>query len=263
MNKKRTYLLISFLTLILGLAKFAPATIVAQYVASKTANTILLTNAQGTIWDGNAELAINPDQAQIQEVNQPLVIGQIEWNIKGSSLFLGELKIEFNWNKVESGLLTLSRSNMFLDKLSFDLPANTITTLVPSLSIAQLGGQLHISSPNFSISNLNKSNINPKFSGQILLDWQQASSPLSPINPLGRYQVHMNGVNEQIAITVATLNGPLILEGEGTLSHENGLQFNANASAVNSQKQSLTPLLHVLGNETNLGSGFYKIHIRH
>ncbi len=261
MNKKRTYLLIGLVTFIIGLAKFAPATVISQYLAAKTANTLLFTNAEGTIWHGNSEVAINADQIQAQGVNHPSIIGQIDWDIKGSRLFLGELNIIIKWNKIEAGTLVLTSNHFSIKKLNLDLPADAISSLIPSLKVAQLGGQLHISATSFIISNIYKANLNLKFSGPIQLDWQQASSLLSSINPLGRYHANFNGVNEQITIKVATLNGPLILIGDGAWSHENGLQFKGSVTAENSQKQPLAPLLHILGNESNVGSGYYKINI--
>lgn len=261
MNKKRTYLLIGLLTFIIGLAKFAPATLISQYLFAKTANKLLLTNAEGTIWHGNSEVAINADQKQAQGVNHPLIIGQIDWDIEGSRLFLGELNIIIKWNKMEAGTLVLTSNHFSIKKLSLDLSADAISSLISSLNVAHLGGQLHISAPSFTISNIYKANLNLKFSGPIQLDWQQASSPLCSINPLGRYQVNFNGVNEQITIKLATLNGPLTIAGEGAWSDENGLQFNGSATAENSQKQSLAPLLHILGNESIEGSGYYKINI--
>lgn len=257
MNKKRAYLLIGLLAFIIGLIKFAPATIISQYIANKTANIILLSNAQGTIWQGHAELAISSDQTNA------LTLGPIDWDIKATRLLLGELNIAIHWNNSESMTLTMTPTQLSIANLNIELPANAFSTLVPSLSAAQLGGQLRISTSSFNVTHLNNANLKPNFTGQIQLDWQQASSRLSAINPLGQYKASINGVNDQIFIKVATQNGPLILEGDGILNQENGLLFSGSASAENNQKQALTPLLHVLGNEAIAGNGRYKINFGH
>lgn len=263
MIKKRAYLLIGLVALMIGLFNFAPATLISQYIADKTTNIVLLTNAQGTIWEGNAELAISGEQSPIQALNHALSIGKIDWHVKASRLILGELNIAINCNNSEFATLILTPTYLSITKVNLDLPTYIVSTLVPSLNAAQLGGQLHVSTSNFSVAHLNHSNLKPNFTGQIQLDWQQASSPLSPINPLGNYQANISGVKEQIIIKVSTLNGPLMIEGDGALNLASGLQFNGIASAESSQKQALAPLLHVLGNEIIADSGRYKINYNH
>ena len=258
MNKKRALLLVGLIALIIGLFKFAPATLISRYIAHKTANTVLLTNAQGTIWQGNAELTISGEQSTLM-LDHALSIGQIDWHVKASRLLLGELNIAIIKNNTEFATLTLTPNKLLVEKLELDLPASVISTLLPSLNAAQLGGKLHISSSSLSVADLNHSNSKPNFTGQIQVAWLQASSALNAINPLGQYQAIIDGANELAMIKVSTMNGPLIIKGDGTFNLNNGLVFNGNASAENNQKQALAPLLHVLGNEVDAGSGLYKI----
>lgn len=257
MNKKYAYLLIGLVALIIGLFKFAPATLISQYIADKTDNTVLLTNAQGTIWQGNAEISIK------DEKSQELELGGIDWHIVASRLLLGELSVIFHWNNSDSTTLTLTPTQLSIAKLNINLPANVLSFIVPNLSAAQLGGQLRISTSSFNVTQLNMANLKPNFTGQIQLNWQLASSPLSPINPIGDYQAVLIGTDSLLMFKVNTLSGVLNLEGDGNINPANGVVFSGLASADNSNKQALAPLLHVLGNEVVAGSGNFKINFKH
>lgn len=268
MNKKRAFL-VGLIFFILAIVSLAPATLISQYLADKSAGRLLLSNAQGTIWQGSADVALAGEAQQLgvalanlSEVNiSASNIGQLDWQIQATRLLVGQFKVVFSLNNSAPANLTLSNNQIKLEQLDINLPAAAIASLMPSLSVAQLGGQIHISTPSFTAEALNTAELN--FTGQVQIAWLQARSALSAINPLGQYQTLINGQNQQLIIKLNTIDGALILQGDGSLNPTSGLVFSGVASAQTSQKQALAPLLHVLGNETVAGSGEFKINFNH
>ena len=89
--------------------------------------------------------------------------------------------------------------------------------------------------------------------GAAIVDWQQASSALSSIAPLGDYRLALNGAGNNIHIGLSTTTGILVLEGDGNWLGGRGLEFHGKAQASAGNYENLTELLHHLGPEISPG----------
>jgi general secretion pathway protein N len=87
-------------------------------------------------------------------------------------------------------------------------------------------------------------------SGVIRIIIGNLSSPISPIKPLGGYEILANIADEIMTWSIATTNGPLLLKGQGELvsnADSKVVHFSGEASASPEAQESLAGLLSVLG----------------
>ena len=76
---------------------------------------------------------------------------------------------------------------------------------------------------------------------------------LSAVNPLGSYRINLTGAGERLDASLTTISGPLLLEGKGGFSRNQGLKFQATARAEENSKGSLDELLNNFGPESAPG----------
>jgi general secretion pathway protein N len=82
-------------------------------------------------------------------------------------------------------------------------------------------------------------------SGQARFSVSELSSVVSPIAPLGRYQVQI-ALKSSALVSIQTEEGPLRISGEGEWVGQS-LRFRGLASADDPHHEALQPVLSVLG----------------
>lgn len=87
----------------------------------------------------------------------------------------------------------------------------------------------------------------------MLLELTNIASRLSPIKPLGAYQLQLVWHGEQAALTLTTRSGPLLLQGAGRITGGR-LQFSGQAQAQEGQEERLAILLNLLGQRRQVGN---------
>jgi general secretion pathway protein N len=87
-------------------------------------------------------------------------------------------------------------------------------------------------------------------SGIIRITITNLTSPISPVAPLGSYEIQANVAQNGTSWVLSTSSGPLLLKGEGEIGHgpgSTGLQFTGEAAAVPGAEDALVGLLSLLG----------------
>jgi general secretion pathway protein N len=82
--------------------------------------------------------------------------------------------------------------------------------------------------------------------GRTTLEMADMASRLSPLKPLGSYQLALDWRGQQAQLELSSLKGPLLLSGKGSLNNGR-LQFSGQAEAADGYEQSLGNLLNLLG----------------
>ena len=221
----------------------APATLLAGMVEAESNGQFVLANATGTLWRGNATPAIR------QRSGSLLALESLHWEIDFWSLFTGRLRTHLRWDNVQQGqpmVATISFNQVELRNVVIPLQAAILGELAPLLQPVQLSGQMQIKSDQFTLS---KSGIN----GSAVAEWLNAGSVLSAVNPLGSYRINLTGAGERLDASLTTISGPLLLEGKGGFSRNQGLKFQATARAEENSKGSLDELLNNFGPESAPG----------
>lgn len=250
---KRLFLLGIVSTLVF-LCIYAPAQLLGSLLAQLSHGRLNLAASQGSLWQGDANLLLtNIDTDNIQTSNTAVNLGKISWNTQPLQLFAGRFSVNLTWNDGAPFWVTLDTTRLHIEHAAFNLPADIVSALVPTLKAAQLGGQLSVRCDNFSLTQT-------EILGQFDVDWNQASSPLSMVSPLGNYHTRLDGRGGAIDIKLETQgDSPLILQGSGRWAANEGLHFDGTAEANASNKTQLQELLRVMGNETSVGSGRYQL----
>nr|WP_308622059.1 type II secretion system protein N [Massilia sp. Se16.2.3] len=82
--------------------------------------------------------------------------------------------------------------------------------------------------------------------GRTVLSMADMGSRMSPIKPLGSYEMAMDWRGQQADLVLRTVRGALLLSGNGTL--QNGrLRFSGQAMAGEGYEETLGNLLNLLG----------------
>ncbi len=248
MSMKRL-LLFGIVSYLVFLCIYAPAQLLGSLLGQLTGNRLGLAAAQGSLWKGNANLLLNDIDAR----DPPVDLGKVSWDSQPLQIFSGRFSVSLSWNEGPPFWITLDPSRLHVEHAVFNLNTEFVPLLVPTLKASQLGGQLAIRCQNFSVTR-------SEILGQIEIDWNQASAPLSTVSPLGSYQVTLEGQGNALDIRVKTQGeGPLILQGNGRWSNSEGVHFVGTAEAKPTSKAQLQELLRVMGNETPAGSGLYQL----
>ena len=244
--------LFSFFT---GLCIYAPAQMMGIILNQISNGRLSLADTEGSFWLGNAHLLMNSDN-QLINTSQPtetIDLGRVSWDTQAMQLLVGKIAVSLTLNQGTPFWITVDSSRVHIEHAAFNLPANIVSILIPTLKPAQLGGQLEVRCDNFSLTQ-------QEVLGQLNIDWSQTSSSLSNINPLGNYHANLNGNGAGLSIQLNTIStGPLLLSGNGSWDPSDGLHFEGSAEASAAEKQQLQALLRVMGNETIAGSGQYQL----
>ena len=228
---------------LLTLLLTAPASLLDKGVQYASGGRLLMANTEGTLWHGAATPAIQGRRGSL------IALEPLRWEIALLPLFTAKIKARLQWDERPSASAmeaTLTLNHIELQHVLLLLPARVLEELSPILKPAQFRGQFRIQSDHLVIANKN-------FDGSAVVDWQQASSALSGIAPLGNYHLTLKGAGERINIGLGTASGVLLLEGQGFWSAAKGLEFHGTAQAAPGKSDSLNELLNHLGPEASPG----------
>jgi len=249
MNKKFA-LILGLLVFVATLLALAPATLLSSWVYQHSQQHVLLAQAEGTVWQGSATVALKGinDESMVSA-------GKLRWEIFPAQLALGRIYAALYWNDAPPAWLSIESSRIHLEHALLDVPVAVVTQFMPAIRAAALGGQLNLRSESLSLTA-------ESIQGDVFVDWIQASSPLSGINPLGNYHAQLSGNQDGLSILLNTLNGALILNGRGSWSSRQGIDFQGLAQAEGSKQKEMSELLRILGNEQVAGSGIFQISLK-
>lgn len=221
----------------------APASLLGRCLHYASQGHLALANTSGTVWNGSATPALRTKEGLL--VALPL----LHWQIVVPSLFTGKIQARLQWDGQPPASATeaiISFNQIELRHALLQLPARVLGEATPMLKPAQLRGQLYVQGERFIFS---KRGID----GTATVDWQQASSALSNIAPLGNYHLAVNATGDRINIRLSTTSGILLLKGDGNWLAGRGVEFHGKAQASSENHESLTELLHHLGPEISPG----------
>lgn len=206
----------------------APAAWIGDWIAERS--KVRLVDARGTVWRGSALLGMSDGRATT------LVPGRIDWRLE----LLPEPSVDITHPWLAAPLKLMVRgSALAFGAGSARLPAGVLASAGMPFNTLRPGGTLEArwSQGEFRAGAL---------TGELQIDWRDATSALSPVAPLGTYRILVTGRGDTATLDLQTLRGPLQMEGSGRI---NGLQvrFRGTATAEPSSRAALDGLLGVLG----------------
>lgn len=213
-----------------------PATWVAARLAQASQGRVQLLEANGTLWRGAARAVLDTAAGTVK-------LDRVEWTFRPARLFAGRLAFEAN--AASPGLMAhgeFGRSPSAWQARDVEARSDVATASALFPWIARWGpeGTLLATSPAFSWDDR-------AARGELRIEWRGAALSLSAIRPLGTYRAEVRADGGPAKVAITTLDGPLRIAGQGTLTPPARLEFSGDARAEGPDARSIEPLLDLLG----------------
>ena len=220
----------------------APATLIDRGLRDASEGRMRLAQARGTVWSGTGQL-----QSRDPRGRAGLSEG-VKWRLRGINPWRAGLAFRV---ELESGLrafpLGLSWSGMEVTEAEFRLPAVALGQLLTQLAPLGPSGEVHVQISRLA---LGRNTVR----GGAALQWRGAGSALTPVSPLGDYELRIEANGSEGRSTLTTLQGPLQLDGHGSWSQGRKPMFLATARMPPPLKPQLAPFLRLVAVEQGDGS---------
>jgi len=226
---------------------FLPAAWIASVVEKQTEGRLTLGDAQGTLWRGSAFIG---GAASASDAVTPLLPGRFSWRLSPLILLSSvDAELENSAALSQTVKVTGDWHQWQVSPAAILLPAERLSALGAPLNTVQPSGQMRLS---WGPLQLARQGGTIGVTGSMNLDLNDIASRLSPIKPLGSYNLSLDWRGLQATATLRTIKGPMLLSGAGKL--DNGrLQFSGKAEAETGQEERLANLLSLLGQRRREG----------
>lgn len=234
-------------SVVITILAFLPAAWLSSVLEMQTGGRLTLGDAQGTLWEGSAYIGGAPGGSNPVT---PLLPGRFAWKISPTVL-LGRVDVELENAAALSEPVRISGSwtQWQISHAALTLPAERLAALGAPLNTIQPSGEMRLS---WQLLQLAYENGYVKLNGVMHLTMDNIASRLSPVKPLGDYDLKLDWNGSDADATLTTLRGKMLLDGSGKI--RNGrLQFSGTAQAETGQEEKLANLLYLLGQRRNQG----------
>ncbi len=225
-----------------ALIVLAPATLIDARLESASDGRLRLASAEGTLWSGAGWIEIRDAEGRAG------VARRLAWRVLPVSLLRARLVAEVGLDQAAKPFpVTISLSRIEIAGAGIKLPAAALGLGMPRLAPLRLTGDVLVDIPHLSLER-------GRVHGDATLQWRAAGSALTPVSPLGDYEVRFKAVGPAVYATLSTLEGPLQLDGKATWSNGAPPSFLATARVPAQQQEQLLPLFHLIAVERSAGS---------
>lgn len=238
------------LGLLVGVVMFAPAAWVAGWVKDVTRERVILAEAQGTIWRGDAVAVLTGGVGSRDARALP---GRLGWRWRMQGL---KLTLELTQACCMSAPLTVSVKPGF-KRISAELvsqaspgaaaaqwPAAWLSGLGAPWNTLQLTGALRLNTQGMQ---LHWEDGRLRVDGTAQLVFQDVASRVTTLDRLGTYELSVRGMGQDtVNFQLLTQDGALQLSGSGQAGPR-GVRFSGEATASEAERGALNNLLNIIG----------------
>jgi len=244
----------ALLIVIVTVVVMLPAAWLAPVLEQQTGGRFSLGDTEGSLWDGSAFLGVvsaGEKSAMARASLKPLFPGRFHWRLS-PMLLLGRVDMRIENRDVLTQPINLQGNwhQWTLTSSALLLPAERLSALGAPLNTLKPSGRMRLSWEMLTLSSMPDG---ITIDGRMQLDMTEIASALSPVKPLGAYQLQLDWRGALAQLTLKTLSGPLQLHGSGVLANGR-LQFSGEAWAQEGQEQRLAILLNLLGQRRQQGN---------
>lgn len=233
------------LTALLVVAVFAPAAWIDYGLDRASLGRVRLADASGTVWRGEGRLVL-ADQLPGERGGEPVVDGfafpgRVSWRLSVLPLMLGLVDASVRIDPMpEPVRISGHPAEVHVAAGSLDLP---------SVELSRLGSPWNTIRPSAALSlRWDALTIrNGVLDGRASVELRDAASAMTPVRPLGTYRIDVEGSGRDVSLRLATLTGPLRLQGSGQWDRRAGVRFTADATAEGADRARLQSLLALIG----------------
>jgi general secretion pathway protein N len=216
-------------------------------VEQQTGGRLTLGDAQGTLWRGSAFIGGAPGAGGAVT---PLLPGRFAWSLSPLVLF-GHVALQLENPLALSQPIRIegSWSEWQVSPAELMLPAEGLSGLGAPLNTLAPSGVMRLS---WTTLELVRQQQTVAVNGRTVLVMNDMGSRMTPIKPLGSYELAMDWRGQQAQLNLTTVRGALLLSGTGSLDRGR-LQFSGQAAAANGYEETLGNLLNLLGQRRMVG----------
>jgi general secretion pathway protein N len=229
-----------------------PASWFAWGLNRYTQGSVRLDPISGSLWSGNGRLVI------YYPPTTPHEFGQTEWRINPFWLLTGRVQLSLltsNQDRKIKTTLGIAGNSFMLEDTEAEFSAAFVTQLYTPLSLISPQGKVRISAESLTLAS-------GKVDGVAMLEWLNAGSALSSVQPLGDYRLDITGAEKNANLKLTTLRGDLEFTGQGQWQPQTG-QVQINGTALPRARASdLESLLSMLGTDQGGGRRTLNINAR-
>ncbi len=219
----------------------APATLADAGLRDASDGRLRLAEAQGTLWSGAGQLEVRDPSGRTGMATR------LAWRLQPDALHRAQLAYEVELGpNIQPFLTTISWSRIEIANAGVSMPAAALGLGVPKLAPLGLTGEVLIHVASLSVTR-------DGMDGAATLRWRSAGSALTPVSPLGEYEVRLTAAGRAVHAALSTLAGPLYVEGNGAWSSGAPPDFLAVARIPERVRDQLAPLLRLIAVERNPG----------
>jgi len=231
----------------MALIATAPATLLDARLRDASNGRLRIAEAQGTLWSGTGLLELRDERGRSG------LARTLAWRLTPAALLRARLGYEVELGPLSRPFpVTISWSRIELAEADISLPAVALGHVVPKLATLGLTGDMNLRIPRLSIGR-------DSTQGDATVQWRSAGSALSPVAPLGDYELRIRGEGSTVRTTLHTLAGPLQLDGQGAWASGRTPEFLATAHMAPQFRQQLAPFLRLIAVERGDGSFEFRL----
>lgn len=231
------------LGLLLATSLFAPAAWLSYALASASNGHVLLSDAQGTVWQGSAQLVLSGGAGSRDATTLP---GRIQWRLHPSLPMNLQASLQADCCIAQAVNLLISPhwngATAVVQPSQSTWPATLLAGLGAPFNTIDLQATLKLSTQTLTVIWLDQQ---LRLEGQAELDALDASTRLSTLRPVGSYRVSLQG-GQTPTLSLQTLSGSLQLSGTGQFTR-NRWRFSGEASAAPNHEAALSNFLDIIG----------------
>jgi len=229
--------LVLFLCLVITLLWQFPMSLITPQIEKRSACKIQLYQVQGTLWNGSSSIGVS-ELNDAGTCKDPFAITErLYWTTRCQALSL-QCHTDISVSRTQQPIrINFGFRGIQIQNNQIQLPANLLESLGSPWNSLHPQGLLDIHWNDLSLSK--------NAAGTVNIKLVNLSSAISKVAPLGSYELKIS-LNQPISANLITLNGPLILNGQGQFINQ-ALHFEGTASSTPEAKNSLTGLLSVIG----------------
>lgn len=220
-----------------------PAAWFVGILGSQTACRITLQQAQGSLWNGSASIGFSEIDVASGLCRPPSAITErFQW-ANECSLFSSSCKGSIEFSALKKPLqYNLTFSGLRFESGEITLPVNGLEVLGSPWNSLRPRGEMLLSWSDLIVDNFSSA----ASAGNIQIKMNDVSSAVSPVKPLGSYEIEITLMPSGGAWDVQTINGPLLIRGLGEFDRQQ-THFSGEVSATPEAGEALAGLLSLLG----------------
>ena len=213
-----------------------PASFIAARARAAAPGKIEMNEARGSLWSGQA-------RARIAAAGGHLIFDRIEWRFLPARLMAG--RIAFDVHAVGHGItghgqLARAFTRWEVRDLAATGEVESLIPLAPLIATWRPEGTLAIAAPSVDWDDNDAR-------GNLTAEWRDAAVSLSEVRPLGTYRLDARAEGGPAKLTLATVDGPLRISGQGTFTPPSQLALSGEARGDGPKARSLETLLDLMG----------------